>query len=105
MCCQGFLFPSVVIGETRIKKGRCHITSRSLCFTNHCLKAISARMGLRLFEDLRAEVGVLLKGASQRLLPASPYFGVYFVCVQKDEARMHASGCVSEQPRIWHVRG
>lgn len=81
MCCQGFLFPSVVIGETRIKKGSCHITSWSLCFTNHCLKTISGHTGLRLCKDLQVEAGVLLKRASQRLLPASPYFRVYLVYV------------------------
>lgn len=97
VCCQGFLFPSVVIGETRIKKGSCHITSWSLCFTNHFLKTKSGHMGLRLCKDLQAEVGVLLTSASQRLLPASPYSGVYLVHVQRDEAHVRASGCVSKQ--------
>lgn len=105
MCCQGFLFPSMVIGETRIKNGSCHITSWSLCFTNHSLQTVSGHMGLRRCKDLQAEADVLLKGASQRLLPASPCFGVYLAYVQGAEACVHASGCVSKQPQVWHVRG
>lgn len=86
--CQGFLLPSVVIRETRIKKRSCHITSWSLCLTTRCLKAIPGhrRPAKKLCKDLQAEAGVLLRDASQRLLPASSYPGACVVHVQGDEA-------------------
>lgn len=70
MCCQGFLFPSMVIRQTRIKKRSCYVTSRPLCFSNHSAGTILERMGLGLCKGetfrVRGNLGQTRRRATNR---------------------------------------